>query len=199
MKNNLDKWIEFLKPENLKGNLISCSLYIATFESFKDYIIEEVKFFFNTGFREDEFKFSSDYKTKVLNKNKSVLTATFLWLKDQGAIENSTIEEFELLRKYRNKLAHEMMELLFEGNLAELPENFSKLLEIRIKIEKWWTLNIEIPTNPSFDSSTKIKEEDIQTSSQIINKIIMDILTGDETTSNYYYKEFLRQKDLNSK
>jgi hypothetical protein len=52
MANEFDKWIEFLKPENLKGNLISCSLYIATYKSFKDYVIEEVNFFLIRGSRE---------------------------------------------------------------------------------------------------------------------------------------------------
>ena len=194
MKDNFDKWIDFLKPENLKGNLISCSLYISTYESFKDYVIEEMKFFFNRGFSDGEFIFSEDYKTKVLNHHKSPLIASLLWLKENEAIDENDIILFEDLRKYRNKLAHEMMDFLFEGISESLPEKLNALLNLRIKIEKWWIINIEIPTNTDFDSSKDIKEEDIQTSSQLLNKIILDILSGDEETSNYYYNEFLKHK-----
>jgi len=41
-------------------------------------------------------------------------------------------------------------------------------------------MNIEIPTNPDFDSSIEIKEDDITTSSQIFNQLIFDMLSGDE-------------------
>jgi hypothetical protein len=195
MANEFDKWIEFLKPENLKGNLISCSLYIATYESFKDYVIDEVKFFFNTGFTGDEFIFSPRYKTSVLDKNKSVLAASLLWLKEQEAISEADIDSFEDLRKYRNKLAHKMIDLLFEGSFDDFPQNLAALINLRVKIEKWWVLNIEIPTNPDFHATDDVSENDIQTSSEILYKIILDILSGDEEASNYYYKEFLKHKE----
>jgi len=44
-KEDTDKWLKFLDPDNLKDQLIFSALYIATFESFKDFIVDEVKFF----------------------------------------------------------------------------------------------------------------------------------------------------------
>lgn len=70
-KENTDKWLKFLDSDNLKDKLIFPALYIATFESFKDYIVDEVKFFFNSSFRNGEFTFSERYKTEVLSKDKS--------------------------------------------------------------------------------------------------------------------------------
>ena len=64
-KNNINKWLKFLDPENLKGNLMFSSLYIASFEAFKDYVVDEVKFFFNTGFFFFFFTFSEEYITKL--------------------------------------------------------------------------------------------------------------------------------------
>jgi len=43
------------------------------------------------------------------------------------------------------------MDLLFEGLPEELPEKFLQLIILRVKIEKWWVFNIEIPTHPDFD------------------------------------------------
>jgi hypothetical protein len=169
------------------------SLYIATFESFKDYIIDTVKMFYNNGIADGKFTFSQDYKLNVVNKDKSIQTATLLWLKDLNAINQQDIEIYNNLKQYRNKLAHELMTLLFEGLPIELPEKFSQLIQLRIKIEKWWILNIEIPTNPDFDLSPEIKEEDIMTSSEIFNKIILDMLSNDEKKASYYQYEFRKK------
>ena len=188
-EDNTGKWLKFLDPENLKDKLIFSSLYIATFESFKDYVVEEVKFFFNTGFSDGEYTFSKEYNSKVLSKDKSVLKATLYWLKNFGAIEDRDIEIFNELRKYRNKLSHELMGLLFEGLPEELPEKFIQLIKLRVKIEKWWILNIEIPTNPDFNAQTEISENDIITSSQMFNQIILNMLSEDEKKANFYINE----------
>jgi len=85
------------------------------------------------------------------------------------------------------------MTLLFECLPEELPEKFINLIQLKIKIEKWWLLNIEIPSDSDFDSIPEIKEEDILTSSQIFNQIIFDMLSGDEKKATYYYNEFKKQ------
>jgi hypothetical protein len=192
-KGNIDKWLKFLDPENLKGNLMFSSLYIASFEAFKDYVVDTVKFFFNTGFADGEYTFSEKYNTKVKTKDKSILKATLLWLKELDAINDTDIENYDILMQYRNKLSHELMTLLFKGLPEELPEKFSQLIQLRIKIEKWWIMNIEIPTNPDFDSSPEIKEEDIMTSSQIFNQLVFDMLSGDEKKASYYQNEFKKR------
>lgn len=187
---NIDKWLKFLDPENLKENLMFSSLFIASFEAFKDYVVDEVKFFFNSGFSNGEFTFSEEYNTKVKALDKSIQKATLLWLKDLDAIDNNDIQTFDDLRQYRNKLSHELMTLLFEGLPKELPEKFAQLIALRVKIEKWWIMNIEIPTNSEFDATTDVKEDDITTSSQIFNQLIFDMLSGDEKRASYYQNEF---------
>ena len=85
------------------------------------------------------------------------------------------------------------MTLLFEGLPEELPEKFAQLIQLRVKVEKWWILNIEMPTNPDFDSDKKINEDDIVTSSQMFNKLFMDMLSGEEETASYYKNEFKKK------
>lgn len=190
LKENIDKWMKFLDPENLKGNLIFSSLYIASFEAFKDYVVEEVKFFYNTGLSDGKYTFDPKYDTSVKAKDKSIVKATLLWLYESEAISKEDIELFDELREYRNKLSHELVTLLFEGLPEELPEKFTKLIELRVKIEKWWVMNIEIPINPDFDNAGEIKEDEIMTSSQIFNRLVFDMLSGDEKKASYYKKEF---------
>jgi hypothetical protein len=187
---DLDKWLKFLNPENLKDNLMFSSLYVAFFEAFKDYVIEEVKFFYISGFKNHKYIISKEYETEVKSKDKSIVKATLIWLKEHNAIEENDITIFEELLQYRNKLSHELLELLFEGLPEQLPVKLIQLVDLRIKIERWWILNIEIPTNPDFDASMEIKEEDITTHSQMFSKLLFDMLSGDEKTANYYQNEF---------
>ena len=186
---NIDKWIKFLDPENLKGNLMFSSLYIATYESFKEYIIETVKYFYHKGWNDGKDIFSRDYDTRVLSKSKYPVMASLLWLKELEAIDEADIDLFGELREYRNKLSHQLMELLFEGLPKELPKKFSELIALRIQIEKWWALNIDIPTNPDLDLEAEINEESIVTHTQIFSKLIFDIILEDEKKAKYYQDE----------
>ncbi|MCZ4695529.1 hypothetical protein [Ancylomarina euxinus] len=190
-EDNFDKWINFLDPQNFKKNLTSISIYIAFFETFKDYVVDEVKSFYNTGFAQNEDKFCLGYKKNVLVKDKNVLNASLIWLQEMNAICEQDIAKFHQLRKFRNKLTHEMMGLLFEG-VDELPQQFKDLITLKIKIEKWWIMNVEIPSNPKFDGRDDIKEDDIGTSSEMLNRLITDILSDDEKTANYYKDEFIK-------
>lgn len=54
------------------------------------------------------------------------------------------------------------MDLLFEELPEELPEKFLQLIILRVKIEKWWVFNIEIPTHPDFDAQEEISEENMR-------------------------------------
>ncbi len=196
MKNNenINKWLKFLEPENLKDNLIFSSLYIATFESFKDYVIDEVKFFFHCGFSNEEDFFDPQYIDSVKSKDKKHIdNASLLWLIEMEAISLEDFESYKKLRQYRNKLSHELMTLLFEGLPEELPLMFSKLIQIRVKIEKWWILNIDIATNPDFDNSREIQESDIVTESEMTYQIIFDMLSGDDKKATFYRDEFLKK------
>lgn len=192
MENNkhTEKWLKFLEPENLKNNLIFVSLYVATFESFKDYVIDEVKMFYQVGYQNGQELFDPDYDNLVKSKDKKHIdNASLLWFVEMEAINMEDFESYKILRQYRNKLSHELMSLLFDGLPEELPKMFLILIQLRVKIEKWWILNLDIPTNSEHDHK-EINESDIITSSQIFNQIIFDMLSGDEKKANFYKNQF---------
>ena len=200
MNENFEKWIAFLKPENLKDNLICCSVYIAFFETTKDYIVNQVRDFYSIGWSsENGDVISEDYKTQVLakDKDKNPLKASLIWFKENNAITEEDILVYDELRKYRNVVAHEMLEKLFDGLNKDYSEKLNQLIELRIKLERWWIFNIELETG-MIENPENIKEEDVISNSQMIFKLILDIVSGDEEKSNYYYKEFLKYKAKNS-
>lgn len=190
MEEKYKKWLEFLNPDSLKERLISISVFVATFESFNHFVVEQVRFFFNTGFDESGYTFSPEYKVKVLSKDKNQVNASLKWLKELGAIQESDIITFHEIRKKRNKLVHEMMDLITEGLEEDMPELFVHMIDLKIKIEKWWIINVELPT--SGQDSDEINEDDIITSSQMFNRLILDMISGDEKKANFYRKEFMK-------
>ena len=118
MNDKIEKLSELLKPEVFKNNLILCSLYIAYFENTIDFIIDTPKDFFSDTFDTQKgFIPSSDVKTKVLKLDKKPLNASLLWFKELNAISETEISDFDVLRKYRNKLAHELTKILLDDGL----------------------------------------------------------------------------------
>lgn len=194
MKTNYQKLIDFVNPDKLKDSLIVCSLYISFFETLKDYIIEQPRSFYSIGFStEAGEKISTSYNEKVLANNpNSVLKASLSWFKNYNAINQDDIEIFFSLREYRNKLTHNMLQILYDGLDDSFTDKFSRLIELKIKLERWWVFNIEIPTD-DLENIEEIKEDDVITSSQILYRLILDVLSEDENKANYYYSEFLKK------
>jgi hypothetical protein len=190
---NHDKWANFLKPENLKSKLINCAFYISLFESFKDYIVSSVKDFYMVGFDESGYKYSTEYSKDVLSKNKSELYASLAWFRESEVIDDNDLSNFEKQKRLRNKLAHDMMTCLFEDDFDDYSENLIVLMSLRVKIEKWWIMNLDIPTNSNFDNQ-EVTEKDIITGSELMNKVMIDIIMGKEEEANFYYNEFLKAK-----
>lgn len=193
MNENLKKMIDFVNPQTLKSNIISISLYIAFFETLKDYIIKQPKDFYSVGFN-NENEISPKYKTEVLSKDKkNVMNASLMWFKEQEAIDGNDINVFHKLREMRNSLTHEMVQNLYNGIDEKFQALFSQLIDLKIKLEKWWVVNIELPTSDI--DIENIDEDEIITSSQILFRLILDTLSEDEKTANFYHSEFLKNYD----
>lgn len=201
MNDNIEKMKNFLNPEVFRSNMVSASLYIALFESLRDNIVEEVKEFFTEGIKGGELIISDEYTSKVLSlsSNKRPVYASLLWLKNMEAIDDSDIKIYSKLNSYRNKFAHSLYGQLYNCDFEEFPENFVNLNKLRTKIEKWWIINVEIPTNTNpIEGIVSIEKDDVVTSSEIITKIMFDIAFGSEEEAISYYQEFMKllEKDI---
>ena len=187
-------WEKFLNPEVLRTNLIVASLYIAAFEMLKDSIIGRLRDFFKDGFNENGWIINDRYESEVLSLNKSPLYASLEWLKNMDAINEVDVENFNEIKNCRNELAHEIANFISKGpNIDPLPL-FSKITDLLYKIEKWWILNVEIPTNPDFDGKD-IDEEGIEPGQIMTLRLLTDIALGAEKESKFYYNEFMKQKN----
>ena len=191
MNDKIEKLSELLKPEVFKNNLILCSLYIAYFENTIDFIIDTPKDFFSDTFDTQRIYSSSDVKTKVLKLDKKPLNASLLWFKELNAISETEISDFDVLRKYRNKLAHELTKILLDDGLeiTEYVQNLNKLFNFRIKLEKWWFFNFEADFM-EIENIEELTDNDISTGGEMIYKLFMDILSEDTEKASFYSNEF---------
>ncbi len=91
-KDNLKAWEKFLDPQKLKRYLIEASIFITAYELLKEEIVDRPKsFFIYEG--EDQSKKRVEYnkKVKTLHK-KDTFIASYLWLRNQGAITSQDVE-----------------------------------------------------------------------------------------------------------
>jgi hypothetical protein len=188
------QWEKFLNPEILRTNLIVASLFITAFEMLKDSIIGRSRDFFTDGFDENGWIINDNYKTKVLSLSKSPLYASLEWLTKMNAIHDSDVDEFNKIKNCRNNIVHEIGQYISKGqNIDPLPL-FSTMMDLLHKIEKWWILNIEIPTDSDFDGQ-EIDEGSILPGKIMILRLLTEIALGTKEESKFYYNEFIKRKN----
>lgn len=197
MKNNhLDKniqesWERFLHPAKLRTNMIITSLYITGFEILKDAIVTRIRDFFCFGLDSTGLITSPKYQAEVLSKSKSHLYASLQWLKEAEAINENDIATFESIKKLRNEFAHEITQIINDGPASDWPLRFNDMISLLGKIEKWWIINIEIPTNPDFDGQD-INEEEVVPGRVMTLKMMIDIALGSEEESMQYFNQLAK-------
>lgn len=195
MNNNIwDSWKRFLKPENLKSNMIILSLFVTSYEILKDSIIRRIREFYTNGFNEKGWIVDKEYYAKVMSLNKSPLYASLEWLKSRKAIDEKDIEQFNEIKECRNKLVHEIVDYITKESSVNPIPLFPKMINLLNKIEKWWIVNVEIDINPDLYDK-EIDEEGIIPGPLIMLRVLADIAIGNEKESNFYYDNFKRQEE----
>ena len=185
-------WEKFLNPDTLRTNLILASLFVTSFEMLKESIIGRISDFFTDGFNEKGWIISDKYQSEVLALNNSPLYASLEWLLSRGVISENDIIEFNKVKKCRNDLVHEIVNFISKDSSINPQTQFLKIYELLNKIETWWILNVEIPTNPDFDNK-EVDGEGIIPGPVMTLRLLIDIALGTEEESKYYYNEFIKK------
>jgi|688.fasta_scaffold270646_3 hypothetical protein len=180
-----DSWAKFLNPEVLKSNLIAASLFLAAFEALRSSVISPIRDFYSCGFDQYGPIVDPEYQTKVLSLDKSPLRASLLWLKDREVISSGDMLLVDRIRKHRNQLAHELMKYVATSDCEIDGELIVSIYELVAKIDRWWILNVEVPTNPDFDGYD-VYESGVQSGNMIFLKLMIDIVTGHESANEVY-------------
>jgi hypothetical protein len=184
-----EAWEKFLDPAVMQDRLISSSLFIAAFDSLKGSIVNRVKQFYQVGFGIGGDTLDPEYSAQVASRNSSPLYASLDWLKEHDAISQQDIDAFNEVKSCRNKLAHSLLSMIAEDAMPDLQSSFETLVALLRKVEVWWIVNVEIPTNPDFDGTEEIAEEGILPGPCMSMKIMMDVATGKSDYLNKYREQ----------
>ena len=183
-------WENLLNPDVLRPLLIASSIYITGFEMLKDSIIDRTKDFFSFVHRFDRSGNIADgkYQTDVLSRNKSILYASLDWLKDMKAIDEHDMEIFNRSKDVRNELSHNLHHRISsEGLPKDFSQSFKDMVSLYRKIEVWWVVNFEIPTNPDLDGK-EFNENGIMPGTVMFLQLMCEIALGTERKSKSYYR-----------
>ena len=173
------------------------ALFITVYELLEDTIISRPKDFYTV--LEFNERAQKKYKEKVLSlydkdvipdiltKNKELISS-LIWFKRNGAIDDKDIKIFTDSRTLRNKVTHEMLYMIADGGKQlELP--FALMYALFCKIEKWWILEIEVPTSGELPPDD-IDQEGVMSGHMLVLETIMDILANN---SNCHFREVCEQ------
>jgi hypothetical protein len=191
MNADIDKnWEEFLNPEILRPRLTQAALFIVAFELLKSTIVDRTRAFFNDGV--DAKGNQSPEYARILPKNSSRVHASLDWLLEQGAIASEDLATFSDVKSCRNRLAHELVDVLSTGLPPEFDARFADLVTLLRKIEVWWIVEVDVPTNPEFDGQS-VDEDGIVPGPIWGLQLIHEIVLGSPERSRFYYEEFRRR------
>ena len=152
--------------------------------------MDRIRDFFRTGFGEFGDKIDPSYRSDVLARKTSSVYASLDWLIDMNAIDDADVRTYDRVKVCRNTLAHELLSALAsEGLPPDFEERFIEMVALLRKIEVWWIINVEIPSDPDLEGGD-IDEEEIVPGLLMGIQILLDIALGDEERSRIYHNEF---------
>ena len=193
MEQEVEKFLNILDGDRLKLNCNFASLYVLYYECLKDALIDLPKTFFNQMEIKDGEIFvreSYTYKKNVKQLDKNIENASLKWFVSQGAVSEEEYFNFDRLRKFRNKIVHELLLYLTEGFTEDKVAYLEELIMLYKKIEKWWINEIEIPISGNIHES--YDSENVVSDQGLMLEIIQDVLLNDGKNSEEILSELYK-------
>lgn len=166
--------MDFLNKDIAKAKLVDASLFLMAFHLLKSSIVEGVKEFFCDGIDENGLTYSDEYENKVLTTSKYKFEASLNFLIDVGAISETDSQEIQLLRDYRNKIAHDVPSCIIDNDQQIDPEKIKRAGYFLNKIDNFWG-TVEADINPDFQGKD-IDYDNITTLRAMIFNYIAEIV-----------------------
>jgi hypothetical protein len=179
MNDTTESWLKFLHPETLRTNLILSGCFLAGYETLKTAIIDQVRSFYTHGLDKNSLRISSNYDDEVLalDPKKNSLRASTAWLVKSGAIDSADCEAIERINLHRNELAHDLPQFLAKAERDIQIHLFEDILTLVTKIDRWWIVNVELPTDPDWDGK-EVDEDKIISAGMLFLQLLLGIATG---------------------
>jgi hypothetical protein len=160
-----------LSPAELNRRLVHAGLFLVAFELVRELVVKRVKGFYEGHTFGEGMPFKS-YQRDVLARHKDVFEASLLYLRDHfEAISSEDLNAIQALRQHRNRIAHELPQLLPKMDPTENDALLSIARETLFRLSDFWVY-IDIGSDPEFKSQNidweKVAGEDLMLLDQII-------------------------------
>jgi len=130
--------LKYIVIENLKGFL--CKESKLTADGNLTYLESE------------EYLYIKNEKHKELENKKNEYYSCFKWYLINKIITENEFEDFQKITLHRNKITHNLPQLLIDESFDFEIDLFDKLEQLINKISKYWILEFHIPSNSDFDN-----------------------------------------------
>ncbi len=188
--NAQDPWEEALHPDIVRDKLLSASMYITAFEILKDSVVDRVRNVYTSGWNGSGEIIEPAYQTEVLSRNRSTLHASLDWLQEHGVFAQSDLTLFEAVKAVRNTLAHELHAIATSQVQSTHVESFPDVIGLLRKIEVWWIVNFEVPSNPDFDG-VEVDVDGIVPGPVLSLQVLVEVASGNKT----FYEHFRERRE----
>lgn len=143
--------LRHIAPGMTRQLLAIAGAYLVAYELVKSNVIDGVRGFYTFGWnKESGFVISDEYREDVRNRSDHELDACLSWLVDREALSVGEAASVHRLRDERNKVAHEVAELLVEPNFAL---DLQPLLDAHTVLKRLAVFfgGIDVDTDPAYD------------------------------------------------
>lgn len=179
---NVDWSAQDLEPEAIRASLMLAGLFITGFELLKLSIIEGVKSFHVTGFRNGTYFYTSEYEERIAAASYT-LDASTDWLVERGVLDESDANTLGRIRKHRNEVAHELPYFAISYGKQLNIQLLIQARDILDKIDTFWA-RLPASVHPQFDNvepnDTKIISGRVLIFDHLLSTVVQ--LTEDDNT-----------------
>ena len=177
MNEHFERWERILDRGVVRPSLFMATMFITTFEILKNSIVVRIRDYYSIGWSKDDDTVHPVYASKVLSRNTSPVYASLDWLMEHQALDESDLATFELLKRTRNLLAHQLFAVVTGQVESSHQRQFADLVELLRKVEVWWVVNVEVTTNPDYDDQ-EIDEAGIVPGAILSLQMLLQVASG---------------------
>lgn len=174
--------------------MLTASLFLVAHEMLIAAVKTRLRDFYINGFDEKGLVYSPDYETKVLSLDpkgkKDAWRASLVWLEQSCVIDQVDAAVIRECTDARNIFAHELNEIISGRKNPDFEALFPKLVDLIVKIDRWWIVNVEIDTDPDL-SDTEIDFDQVIPGSQLMLSIVHQAAIGDVAAAQELYEAFV--------
>lgn len=191
-----DRWAEFLNPDVVRTKFVAMGLFMVAHEMLLDAVKDRpLSFFADTWSADGGWQQSNDYRREILERDpkgkNDVLRGSLAWLREMEAIDDADLASVREFTDARNVIAHELRDVIGGGAMPDFAGLFPRLIELVAKIDRWWTVNVDIATDPEL-AGQDIDEDGVMPGSLLIMQILGRVALGEDKEAWELYRAFVQ-------